>query len=705
MLKWAPYPFIRYAFFLGAGILTYLYVGQKPEFVLPLLAFFVGAFVLLLLLARQYKSQDLNNIAGIFALLALFATGFLLTHYRTAKTNPHNLLHLKAPVTHYVGVLDDYLVQKPKSINSTLRILKVKTGNSWQAASGNIKVNFKKSKSATALRYSDVLLVQGVPDLVKPPANPAQFNYQKYLATQQIYHQQYLNPEQYAIIDQVRSNTFIAASLKIRNYLDEQLHQNIKSQREYAIAAALVLGIRDYLPDDIKTTYASTGTMHVLAVSGLHVASLFYILNLLIGSWSQRRGYKWLGFIILFSFIWVYAFITALSASVLRAVIMFSFILVGNTFRRQTNIYNTLSVAGFLLLLYNPYYLLQVGFQLSFLAVFGIVYLEPKISSWLEPDNWLLNKIWKLISTSLAAQIAVLPLSLFYFHQFPVYFLIANIMIVPLANVGLLLGFGVLGFCWLPWVSQSLGYLLENLLSLMSLLGNWLLNWPLAVISGVDISPAQAWLLYGLLLLLLLFLASKRLFYFALFTFILVVFSGIQLAEANEQRKNQLLVIYQIPKATAISVISGSQAILLADSAFYSKSNNFIYNVQTHWWKLNVKESFADTLTQGQRLFKGNPAVSVSASSLLLKWHQHKIMLCRKRVEETVLNQSKPDYLILSQNAYVPANAFAVLQNSQVILDGSNNNWYNQKMKERFMHAHIAVYDIKEEGAFILRKE
>ncbi len=704
MLKWAPFPFLRVAFFLSAGIFTYLKLGKQPDFIFPLFAFFIALYLSLWTLARFRKSSNFNNLAGISALVAIYLAGFLLTHYRTAQSNPDNIIHITAPIQYYEGVVDDYITQKTKTIATTLRLTKLKTNKGWQTVSGSVRITIAKENTPLSVTYGDILVIKGAPTLVKPPANPAQFDYRKYLANQQIYHQHYLSPHQLVITGHQPTFAWMEWSIQIRDYLDGQLRKNIPSAREYAIATALVLGIKDYLPDDIKSTYTNTGTMHVLAVSGLHVALLFYILNLLIGKWSQRLGYRIASFVILLSLIWVYAFVTALSASVLRAVVMFTFILIADTFRKQTNIYNTLSATAFFLLLFNPYYLVEVGFQLSFLAVFGIVYLQPKIYNWLELDGWLPDNTWKLISTSIAAQVAVLPLSFYYFHQFPVYFLLANIIAIPLSNAALILGFVLLLLCWLPVIPGWLGLALAGCLSLMNYLSGWLLKFPLAVINNISVNQTQTWLLYTILVIGTLFLARKRLFYFAVFTLLLITFSGWRLAESRNQKYQNYMVVYQVSRATALSFMSGNQAVLLADSAFYAQPKNYQYAVQPHLVKAGITNINFDTISHLPKTRRHQLAsTTLPDGNMVINWRGKRILLCRQAFKKYFLANLKPDYVILTNNAYfAPATLPNKNEQVVVILASSNYNWYRKKMKALFADSKVKLHDIKEQGAFIV---
>jgi len=700
VLKWAPYPFLRIVFFFSAGILTYLRVDRLPAYILPSFAALLLSYLIIWFLARFKKSADLHNLAGIVALLAIFLAGFVQTHFRTAKSQPNNISHYPESVAYYTGVVNDYIIHKPNSVSTTLALTKIKINDKWQWVSGNVRLSFKNEGKAKVLKYGTVLVIKGAPQFVKAPLNPGQFNYQEYLAHQQIYHQHYLNAGQFLVAGHQPPNWLIYYSIRLRDFLDATLRQNIPSAREYGIATALVLGIKDYLPEDIKTTYANTGTMHVLAVSGLHVALLFWVLNFVIGRWSERQGYKVLSFILLLSFIWLYGFVTALSASVLRAVVMFSFISGAKILRKQTNMYNTLAAAAFFLLLQNPYFLLDVGFQLSFLAVVGIVYFQPKIYAWFEVNAWLPDQIWALLSTSLAAQLAVLPLSFYYFHQFPVYFLLANIAAVFLSNVALILGFLLLGFYWFPLVAALLGKLLAGILMLMNLISGFLVKLPLAVISGIVISQTQAWCLYGMLFLVCVFLVKKQLWYFAVFTTLVLFFSVQQLAAAKSRLQQRYFVVYHTPQSTALGFVSGTQATVLADSAFYAYPKNLQYNLQPHLWQMGVSQPQLLRLATTS----ANKVLAVAVlpdGNELINWQGLKILYCRKPLRGYAVASLKLDYMVLSNNAYVsPDLNFNTNSKLVVVVTGANYKSYVRKIKARFRaETAVKLYVTEENGA------
>ncbi|TYA81458.1 ComEC/Rec2 family competence protein, partial [Seonamhaeicola marinus] len=208
------------------------------------------------------------------------------------------------------------------------------------------------------------------------------------------------------------------------------------------IINALFLGQRQNIDRAIYTNYTNAGAIHILAVSGLHVGIIFLILNFLFKPIERlKKGYL-IKTIFLLTTLWGFAVIAGLSASVTRAVTMFSIVAIAVNLKRPTNVYNTLAISIFVILLFKPLFIFDVGFQLSFLAVFAIVAIEPMLNKLWKPKNKLLKIYWQTLTVTISAQFGIIPISLFYFHQFPGLFFISNLVIIPL--LGFILGFGIL---------------------------------------------------------------------------------------------------------------------------------------------------------------------------------------------------------------------------------------------------------------------
>ncbi|WP_439152604.1 ComEC/Rec2 family competence protein [Winogradskyella sp.] len=310
-----------------------------------------------------------------------------------------------------------------------------------QHASGRLLVNIKKDSLNNNLAIDDIIFTSAVIKDIQKPLNPHQFDYRNYLKLKQVYHQLYLTQDKLLTISNDKTSIYGYADA-FRSSINERLIKAGFKDDTLSIINALLLGQRQNLDKTIYNNYVNAGTIHILAVSGLHVGVILLILNFLFRPLLYLKYGNTLRPLLIVILLWSFAVIAGLSPSVTRAVAMFSIISVAMHLKRPTNIYNTLVISAFLILLVKPNFLFEVGFQMSYLAVLGIVSIQPILYKQLKPKYWLTDKLWQIFTVTLAAQFGVVPISLFYFHQFPGLFFISNIVVIPF--LGLILGFGLL---------------------------------------------------------------------------------------------------------------------------------------------------------------------------------------------------------------------------------------------------------------------
>lgn len=704
MLQWAPYPFIRIALSLIAGILLYFILGKDFRYSTEVFAFFVLVYIAAALFARKAKSASATNAAGMLGLLCFFSMGYLATQWHTASNNPQHLLHLPEPPAYYMGVVEDYILQKPGYQNTVLQVQQVQVNGKWQDADGKVQISVPHDTDrAYELTYGDVLLVKGAPQPVEAAGNPNQFDYRQYLANKGIYYRHYLQPSQFQKIATAPPNQFLAASIHLRRSLDKLLRERVEGRNEYAISSALILGVKDELDNAIRNAYINTGTMHVLAVSGLHVGLIYVALMWFLNLFGPMRRQRVLQAVLVLAFLWTYAFLTGLSPSVLRAVVMFSMVAIAAAIRRQTNIYNTISVAAAVLLLWNPYNLKEVGFQLSFLAVLGIVYLQPRFYKLLEIDNWLLDKVWAYFTVSVAAQIATLPIGLFYFHQFPVYFWFANLIVVPVATGALYTGLAAIALSWVPGLDWLLfkGHFL--IIWGMNAFNLWVQDLPFALLNGIDITQLQAWLLYTLFFFLILFMALRKLRYFALATVVVAVLSAQAIWETLQQKEQTSLTIYNLRGATGMALVRGQQATVLSDLVLQQDESNYTYNVQPHLWQLGVTQTLFASIAADSAAQPDIAYTILPDSNSLLVWQGQRLLLLSHPPILQVKTPLPVDYLLLRHNVRLRPKDLQTYSAGKIILDASSSPWYRKHLHQQLDTLGIAYYDVADSGAFVVK--
>lgn len=688
MLRWTPYTFVRTVLFFIAGILA----GMHRPDLLSLKTCLLCAGVLTLayfsvvIIARRAR---LSLNPGWLALALVALLGYVNVVQQTESRNPHHLINHHAAVTRYQAVVTRFPEEKAHAWKVTAEVLRVRD-TTWKARNAKVILYFPKHAFPRPFRYGDVLLIEGQPDTLDAPANPGEFNYKAFLAAKNIYHQHFVREGKVIKTGYAPPNRFVAFAFRSREWAEAVLEKFIHGEREVAIASALVLGVTDGLDNELTNAYAATGTMHILAVSGLHVSILYFILLSIFKPLNRCRGGRWLAALAALTALWLYAFITGLSPSVLRAVTMFSFLALGRPAARSTNIYNTLAVSACCLLLYDPFLIRSVGFQLSYLAVLGIVYLYPRIVVLWEPQHAFTTRVWKLCAVSAAAQVATFPLSLLYFHQFPNYFLLSNLLVVPLSSAVLIGGLSLVVLGFATPVATVLGYCLEMTIRLLNGAVFVMEGLPFSLTENIYITPAQCMLLM-LFIIAVLALTRYRKFGFVLVAAGLVVsYATVQWWHFQDAINVRRITVYKIPGHNAIDFFDRGKAFLVADSALRHDPQKIRYHVTPNRLSAGATEAEADTLPS--RSFDG---------CRLIVWNG-KTLLVIDRPDFRIPGALAVDWLIISNNAVADVDRIAGRVRCQrVILDSSNSFFFASRFLKAAKLHNLDVHSVLHEGAFI----
>ena len=432
---WRPFPLIRLIIPLIAGIATGLLI--RKEIHVP---FYITSVLLLLLIAPVFiKSLTLFYQKRWLTGMLIFILLFLLVYENTIRNNDlfdqDYFMKHSIGTQFYIGDLVEPAIQKQKTTKTIVNVLAVYSNGTWRHTKGKALIYFQKDARSGQLFYGDHILFRAEFAEPQSAAFPNSFDQKRFLNNQNIFYTSYINSVNWKTIPDRGNKNLLRLALILRNRFLQVLRDNQVQGREFAVTAALLLGYVDEIDKGLLKDYSATGAMHILSVSGMHVGIIFLVLDKILG-FLRKSKYGILiktGLIILM--IWFYAMLTGLSPAVLRASVMISLVAVGKAMKRQPDILNILSASFIVLVINEPTLLFNVGFQLSYLAVAGIVLLYKPIYDLYITSNRLLDKTWSIVAVSFAAQIITFPLSLFYFHQFPNYFMITNILVVPLSSL------------------------------------------------------------------------------------------------------------------------------------------------------------------------------------------------------------------------------------------------------------------------------
>lgn len=670
MLFWTPLPFVRLLLPFLLGIIAEVYLDWEPPSLLLALLFLLSLCVV----GSSALGYRYRWLFGGLTTILLFFLGLLMINVSVVKKE------LSEAERFFVVELIESPQEKANSWKVFARIV-----------SEQEKVLLYFQKDGPPPAYGSQLILKSRLQPIESPKNPGEFHYQRFLSFRQIHYQSFIKKDHWRLVSE-GGNSIKKKAIQYQKQLLKTLKEHDIVGEHYSVASALLLGFKGDLTQETSHAFSTAGAMHILAVSGLHVGIIYLLLHSLLLFMERNRWLKVLKAILLILLLWSYALLTGLSPSVMRAASMFSFVIVGKAINRQTNIYNTLAASAFFLLIFNPFLLFEVGFQLSYLAVLGIVFLQKELYLVLTFKHWLFDKMWAITCVSIAAQMATFPLGLLYFHQFPNYFLLSNLVVIPLATIIMQLGVALFIFQSVSFLAEPVAWLLKQALLVLLQFVQWLEALPHALSAGISISIAETYLLYAALLAFSIAFVLHR---WRMLTVGLCCLLGLiawDTYEDFEQEQQQELLVYRLKKHTAIAFIDGREAVVLMDPALLKDENKQRFHLMNHWWDKGLKQIDKRVLTDSVHndfLFKEGGHIQFGEKRLLILDKEYE-----KQTSDFLIEL---DYLLISGS--FKGKLAAVLQvykPKKLLLDGSLNYYQNKKRKAECEALGLDYYEVAE---------
>jgi competence protein ComEC len=628
---------------------------------------------------------------GVFLnlLLLLFGYDLFIRHHEGWQEN-HFSAYLPA-ARHWVGTVYEAPAQGQK-IRIPVRIegLRQPGSDHWLPATGNLMLFLEPGPDTEMLRYGDRLCFQAGVQATEGPKNPHAFDYSRYLHYKNLHYQAFVQADSLQLIASHQGWRIWEMAYESRSRLLELLQKYFPQAQEYAVASALLVGYTQDLSDELRSAYAETGSMHALAVSGTHIGMLYTGLMFLVArlKWRGKSGRIAEAVIVLFV-IWAFTLLTGATASVLRASVMFSVYMLGKAFWRQASAWNVLPASALMLLLHNPYLLFDVGFQLSYTAVAGMVFFYPRFYKMFPPMSRWLNEPLKVLLVGVSAQLGTLPLTLYYFHQFPVYFWLSGWVVVLVGAVflwgGALL---VLLDSVQAGIAEILGTMLFKMLHWMNKIIFLIQELPGAVVRNIWIPD---WFLLFLYIGLGFFgatLATRKGKWLMGMAGVLILW-GLQQTHAVWRNQRQAaMLMYNLKDGRLVDFIMGETVITLSDS-LSEKQENFA--AQSHRIACGIHEKL---------VFYPGDSLYYEDHHLLISWPYvqfHDLRLAF--VDPLHIRQELPTHLtVLSKN---PRNVQLNPGVQQVLVDATNSRAQAAKWRNVCMQQGMSWYDLRQSGAYV----
>lgn len=677
-MKVLQFPLARITFGFVLGIIAAFYLKSTASIAFILLLISFTAFGITYFLSIKNAIPPL-----FFGLVTCFLSFFIGT---TTQITHNDFFH-KSNYIHYSSIFEKphllsvTLREKLKSSNSNDRYIAIVNHIDQLESTGRVILNVRKDSLRHVFEIGNILQIKTTLQKNSPPNNPDQFDYSKYLENKQIFAQLYADTDEIRINTEMEKNIWYYAS-KLRSKIIRNLEKSDFHKTELNVAIALILGQQQDISPEIIRDYQYAGAVHILSVSGLHIGFILLFVTFILKPLPNTKRGSLFKLIIILSSLFLFGIIAGLAPSVVRSVTMFSFVAIGNHLRRSVNIYHTLLVSILIILLFEPSFLFDVGFQLSYIALFFIIWLQPLLASIWLPKNKITKYIWDILTVSFAAQIGTLPLSIYYFHQFPGLFFVTNLVIIPLLSIIMVLGvvvmvlaaFGYVPFVFSKPLEWSIYYLNKIINSIASLeqfiIHNISFNYSLLITSYLLIIATVIWFKKP----------NFSKFIFLLITIVILQTSFLQ--NRYNIQNQQEWVVFNLKKNTLITERNGTDVSMYANDSILkiSRKNSTLNSYLVgNFSILKTKKRL-----QNIAFFKGNKIMIIDSFGFYPK-------------------NIKPDILLLTQSPKINLERlFQTVSPKIVVADASNYKTIQKLWKATCAKQKIPFHATGEKGFYKL---
>lgn len=655
-------PFLRLGLPLCAGIITGLWFSPGPVFYVSSILIIAISFATGIFFNRYLT----NSIYGISLSLALWLAGLIL--YSLEKAAISDLSPGEAV---YQGILDDFPEEKEKTWKMTFKLKGMFRSNDFIPVGGSLLIYHGKNDKAPEFLPGDELIIKCSPVRIKSRGNPAEFDYSFYMENQGIRYYAFTGNKNIIRHSSPDHRSLKHRALIIREKILEIFLQRGISQEQLGLVAAMTLGQKNLLDPDQKQYFIKAGVMHIMAVSGLHTVILsMFIFNIL---FFLKRKMNIVRVIITLLILWAFAFVTGLTPSVLRATLMFSFLQAGKIMKREVNAVNSILASAFVLILIRPSVIFDAGFLLSYSAVIFIICFYRDLYLKIIFRNRIADLIWQSAAITIIAQAGTLPLTIMFFNRFPVWFILTNIIIVPLSSLVVITGGLTLIFFPLPFLSRLLAAILGFLAGTTEILTEKAASLPLSTIENIGITTIECALLTITIFLFFRYLLDRKSVPVKYPLAALLIFTGAGTIQDIPVKETGEIIVYNTIDHAAIGIRTGKILNCYSDSA---KSD---WEVTRHKAMYKLKEK--------RNILHGITSITVGDDFNIL---------VTDMITNSVLSGANPDFVVLTGKQPVIERGIN-MRNSIKALVISPEVSYNARIKSLKADT---VHFIKDGGAF-----
>lgn len=681
---WQQAPFFRLLLPLIAGIFVYQHGGHAlPDIAAAkaVLGLCVLCFACWVFLGNR-AAQNARAIALRFVSLNVFflLAGWLSCFFSDVRTQPAWYGHQLADSSYMLAQVLEPPRDLPKTQKLEIRLLgKWKSNKKPEPVSGKAFLLVYKNEGAPLLHQGDTLLFPARWQPITNSSNPFAFDYAGFCQRRGLYHQTFAGPDEIVIVGKGQPAQ-LSWLRKVNRYCTGQLRQYLPGKEAFGLLQAMLLGNEQDFDPELRQAYADTGVVHIVSISGSHTAMLFIVVTWLF-FWLRKAQYQWLKYAAAVALVWIYVLVAGAPPSALRSAVMFTVFALSFMAGQEQQPLNTLLLAAFVLLLANPLFLFAIGFQLSFVAVLSLIlFYRPIVRLWPQ-KSCLMRKIWQLTAGSLAVEILIAPLVIFYFHNLPVLAPVANIAaIVMLGIVALIGGLAILALSWWPFAARLLGWVVSFSVEWFNRLIVQMQGWSPPSFKHLVLDLPELILLYSIILFISVFLFKKK--KPALFAGLglLILLLGMLLNDQYRSLRQQRLLVYQVNNRALIDLLHGKQFIAAGNDTAGS----------SHRVVVTSRTGYSAWQPARQRL----PEAFLFKDQKVLLWQEKFLPESMGPVDVLILTDSLRHFSLSAvKQAFTPR---------QIVVAGPQSRWLLRQWADSAHRQGQPFHSVMLDGAFML---
>ncbi len=688
---WKSAPFVRLLIPLIIGIIFQWYVSFSFTTTIICITILVALFFSFSFFSIGLKYR-LQWLQGLILNAIIFCCGIFFCWNKDIRNDKNWFGNSYTETSSLIVKIAEPPIEKENSFKADGFVEGISSNGKWKNVTGNLLIYFSKKDSTPIPKYGDKILITAGLQQIKNGGNPGGFNYSRYMIFQQTAHQVYLKKNNFILLNAHEENPIYTFIFWARDKTIAILKKYVQGNKKVTgIAEALLIGYKEDLDKDVVQAYSNTGVVHIIAISGMHLGLIYVGLVWLFTRLPVIKKSPIAKVFLILACLWLFSLITGASASVLRSAVMFTVVIFGKEFFKQASVYNSLASSAFLLLCYNPFLLWDVGFQLSYFAIVGIVWLQKPIQHLWYTKHKAMAYLWEMCSITIAAQILTLPICIYYFHQLPTTFLFTNLICVPLSTLILFAEIAIIVSASIPVIAGVVGKFIY--------VSTWAMNWainifntmPYSLLDKIYATAFTTWLLYGFVILLAAALLQKNKLLLKFSLAFLLLFTtawGYGKIKLIQQKK---IVIYNVSKHTAIDFFEKNNYWFYGDSALRNDGalQNFNLKPTRVFYQADESNLMFSTIVN---------------NNLLWQFHQKKLLIVDNKVKFTSTeNKVFVDIMLICKNPKIHiADITNAVKPTIIVFDTSNSLWKIAQWKKECDELHLPYFVTSEQGAFVL---